>query len=92
MNSTKTVVEKLSLNKYSTKLILNIPEDIEDFKTLEYDDTIKQEKYDLVFVFVYRLEEFTKTLKEVVEKQLVKDNGYLYFAYQIGRASCRERV
>lgn len=81
MNSTKTVVEKLSLHKYTTKLILSIPEDIEDFKTLEYDDTIKQEKYDLVFVFVYRLEEFTKTLKEVVEKQLVKDNGYLYFAY-----------
>lgn len=80
-NSTKSVIEKLNFNKYPTKLILNIPEDIEDFKGLEYDTSIKKEKYDLIFVFIFQLEDFQTYLKEVVEKQLVSDKGYIFFAY-----------
>jgi hypothetical protein len=81
MNSTKSVVEKLNLNKYPTKLILNTPEDIADFNEIEYDSSIKKDKYDLIFIFVFSLEEFAKQLQFVIDKQLVKDNGYLYFAY-----------
>lgn len=80
-NSTKSVIEKLNFNKYPTKLILNIPEDIDDFEGLEYDTSIKQEKYDLIFVFIFKLEDFQTYLNEVVEKQLVANNGYIFFAY-----------
>lgn len=75
------MVEKLNLNKYPTKLILNKPKDLQEFENLEYDKKIKNDQYDLVFIFVFSLEEFNKYLQEVSSKQLVKNNGYLYFAY-----------
>ncbi|MEH6992855.1 YdeI/OmpD-associated family protein [Neobacillus drentensis] len=81
INSTKSVIEKLNFKKYPTKLILNIPEDINDFSDIEYDTSIKKEKYDLVFIFIFKLEDFQTYLKEAVEKQLVTDNGYVFFAY-----------
>lgn len=81
MNSPKSIVEKLNLNKYPTKLILQVPENMEDFSELEYDSSSKQAKYDLIFIFIFSLEEFTKHLQSVIEKQLLEDNGYLYFAY-----------
>jgi hypothetical protein len=82
VNSTKSVIEKLNLTKYPSRLILNMPGDVEDFNTIEYDTMIKKDQqYDLVFIFVFSLEDFSKYLQEVVEKQLVKENGYLYFAY-----------
>lgn len=77
----KTVVEKLNFAKFPTKLILNIPEDITEFHEIDYDVELKKDQYDLIFVFVYSLEEYEQYLKEVVEKNLLKDNGYLYFAY-----------
>ncbi|WHY75372.1 YdeI/OmpD-associated family protein [Neobacillus sp. WH10] len=81
MNSPKSIVEKLNLNKYPTKLILQVPENMDDFNELEYDSSSKQAKYDLIFIFIFSLEEFTKHLQSVIEKQLLEDNGYLYFAY-----------
>lgn len=81
MNSTKPVTEKLNFGKYPDKLILNLPKDIEDFHGVEYDDSIAKDQYDLVFIFVFDLKEFAARLKEVVKKGLVRDNGYLYFAY-----------
>lgn len=81
MNSQKTVVEKLNLTKYQNKLILQKPDEIDDFNDLKYDSSITRDKYDLIFVFIFKLEEFTKYIKLVIEKQLLEDNGYLYFAY-----------
>lgn len=81
MNSPKSVTEKLSFGKYPTKLILNIPGEIEEFKAIEFDATIKKKEYDLIFIFIFHLEEFAKYLQEIVEKQLIKDSGYVYFAY-----------
>ncbi|PLS08545.1 YdeI/OmpD-associated family protein [Neobacillus cucumis] len=81
MAAAKTVIEKLNLQKYANKLILNKPEQIEEFQDLEYDSSIKKEKYDLIFSFIFSLDEFSKELQTVVEKNLLEDNGYLYFAY-----------
>ncbi|MGG3640070.1 hypothetical protein [Bacillus gobiensis] len=81
MNSTKSVAEKLNLNKYPTKLILNLPDDIDDFNELEYDTDIEKDKYDLVFIFVFSLEDFAKQLQYVIEKLVISDKGYLFFAY-----------
>lgn len=75
------MIEKLNFKNYPTKLILNKPDDIEDFKAIEYDDSYNNGKYDLVFIFIFSLEDFSKYLQVAVEKQLIKENGYLYFAY-----------
>jgi len=81
MAETKSVIEKLNLQKYVNKLILHKPEQIDEFQDLEYDATIKKDQYDLIFSFIFSLEEFTQELQTVIAKQLLEDNGYLYFAY-----------
>jgi hypothetical protein len=81
MNSTKSIVDKLNLRKYASKLILNLPGDINEFKEIDFDASIQKEKYDLIFAFVFNLEEFSNELHKVIEKQLLSDKGYLFFAY-----------
>ncbi|MCM3733427.1 YdeI/OmpD-associated family protein [Fictibacillus nanhaiensis] len=81
MNSTKSIVDKLNLKKYASKLILNLPEDIDEFKEIDFDAAIEKEKYDLIFIFVFNLEEFSNKLHQVIEKHLLSDKGYLFFAY-----------
>ncbi|MEH7098180.1 YdeI/OmpD-associated family protein [Neobacillus vireti] len=81
MAATKSVVDKLNLEKYANKLILHKPEQVDDFQELEYDSSIKKDNYDLIFNFIFSLEEFTSELQNVIEKKLLEDNGYLYFAY-----------
>lgn len=81
MNSTKTVIEKLGIHNYSTKLILNKPETVHDFEDLHYDTTIKDTRYQFVFIFAFTLEDFTQQLNTIIDKNLIEDNGYLYFAY-----------
>jgi hypothetical protein len=49
MNSPKSVVEKLNLNKYPRKLILNKPEDLDDFNELDYDSAMNNGKYDKLY-------------------------------------------
>ncbi|MGG1401198.1 YdeI/OmpD-associated family protein [Bacillus salipaludis] len=80
-NSTKTIVEKLNLNKYSNKLILHKPDDLKDFDELEFDSWIQKDKYDLIVTFVFGLEEFTKQLQSIIKQNLLESNGYLFFAY-----------
>jgi hypothetical protein len=80
-NSQKSIIEKLNLQKFSSKAILNIPENTGDFKDLTFDTSSRENQYDLVFVFIFTLEEFNQYLQEAVGKKLIKDNGYLYFAY-----------
>ncbi|WP_232698083.1 YdeI/OmpD-associated family protein [Brevibacillus daliensis] len=81
MNSPKSVIEKLNINKYPAKLILHIPEDNNDFQGLEYDTSIKKDKYDLIFIFIFGLEDLTTYVKEIIDKQLLTDKGYVFFAY-----------
>ncbi|QPC47897.1 YdeI/OmpD-associated family protein [Mangrovibacillus cuniculi] len=81
MNSSKSVIEKLNVNKYENKLILYKPQDVEDFDEVEFDVEVKKEKYDFICAFIFDLNEFSKVLQEVLKKQLLKDNGYLFIAY-----------
>lgn len=81
MNSPKSIMEKLSLAKYPTKAILHIPEDIHEFAGMDFDTTLQKEKYDLIFIFIFHLEDLKKHVQEVIEKQYLTDKGYLYFAY-----------
>ncbi|MEH7415412.1 hypothetical protein V7266_09055, partial [Neobacillus drentensis] len=81
MAAQKSVIEKLSLQKYANKLILHKPEILDEFQGLDYDSSIKRDKYDLIFSFIFNLEEFANELQNVIKNQLLEDNGYLYFAY-----------
>ncbi|WP_026567506.1 YdeI/OmpD-associated family protein [Bacillus sp. UNC41MFS5] len=81
MNSPKTIVEKLNLNKYDRKLVLNKPEDLDELNGLDYDSSPNKEKYDLIFNFVFSLEEFSQQLQSVINNQLLEKNGYVFFAY-----------
>lgn len=81
MNSPKTIVEKLNLNKYDRKLVLNKPEDLDELNGIDYDSSPNKEKYDLIFLFVFSLEEFSQQLQSVIDNQLLEKNGYIFFAY-----------
>ncbi|MBV7505465.1 YdeI/OmpD-associated family protein [Bacillus sp. sid0103] len=81
MNSPKTIVEKLNLNKYQRKLVLNKPEELDELNGLDYESALKNEKYDLIFIFVFSLEEFARQLQSIIDNQLLEKNGYVYFAY-----------
>ncbi|AJY73525.1 YdeI/OmpD-associated family protein [Paenibacillus beijingensis] len=81
MNSKNSVITKLNINKYPAKLILNKPDDIDDFNELEFDTVFTNGKYDFIFIFIFTLEQLSHYLQHVIVKQAIVDNGYLYFAY-----------
>lgn len=81
MNSTKSVIEKLAIQKYTTKLILHKPEDIHDFDNLSYDKTLKTSKYSFALIFTFTMDDFEKELNNIIDNNVIEDNGYLYFAY-----------
>ncbi|MNE22162.1 hypothetical protein D3C76_323710 [compost metagenome] len=81
MNTKNGVIVKLNLLKYPSKLILNKPENMDEFNELDFDTDFIGEKYDLIFIFVFNLEEFNHYLQLIIEKQAINDNGYVFFAY-----------
>ncbi|MBA9085825.1 uncharacterized protein YdeI (YjbR/CyaY-like superfamily) [Fontibacillus solani] len=81
MNSRNSAITKLSLHKYASKLILNKPEYIDEFNEVDFDTEFTQEKYDLIFVFVFDLEQMNKYLRLIIEKNAINEKGYLFFAY-----------
>ncbi len=81
MNSERSVIEKLNFAKYPAKLILHKPDEIADFNEIAFDTTVEKEKYDLIFIFIFSLEAFSNQLNWVIQKQLLENNGYVYFAY-----------
>lgn len=76
-----TIIRKLSIEKYNRKVILNKPDDIREFEGLSFDKIIGKGKYDLIFAFIFTLEEFIFLLKIVIQNDIVNHNGMLYFAY-----------
>jgi Bacteriocin-protection, YdeI or OmpD-Associated len=79
---TKTIVEKLNLQKYQKVAVLNLP-DGADYLTqlLDYDTQLIGESYDLIFAFVLDMESLKKVVTEIIEKNLLNKNGYIYLAY-----------
>lgn len=81
MNAEKTIVDKLSLQKYENRLFLQVPEGVGEFEGLDYDTSIEKDKYDLLFLFMFSMDDFNKYVQIVNEQQLLSDNGYMYVAY-----------
>lgn len=76
-----TIIEKLNIKNYTRKVILNKPNDIREFDELSFDEIIGKGKYDLVFAFIFSLEEFIFLLKIIIQNDILNLNGMLYYAY-----------
>ncbi len=78
----KTIVEKLNLQKYEKKAVLNLPEGANYVAGLEsYETELSAGSYDLIFAFVLDMESLKELVHKVIEKNLLNKNGYLFFAY-----------
>ncbi|MEH7237396.1 YdeI/OmpD-associated family protein [Bacillus sp. JJ1562] len=79
----KTIVEKLNLQKYNKKAVLQMPDESNYFEELtEYDTSlVNNSTYDLIFAFVLDLEAFKDLMKHVIEQNLLNKKGYMYVAY-----------
>ncbi|MFV0536029.1 MAG: YdeI/OmpD-associated family protein [Dysgonomonas sp.] len=77
----KTIIKKLNIENYARKVILNKPDDIKVFDELSFDKIIGKGKYDLVFAFIFSLEEFIFLLKIIIQNDILNHNGMLYYAY-----------
>ena len=75
------IISKLKILSFNDKLIINRPEDIDIFDGIDFDTSVSKPKYDIVFVFIFSLDEFTEIIKMAIKEDLINANGYLYFAY-----------
>lgn len=98
----ESITKRLQLEKYADKLLLNKPDNVHEFDVLVYEATEKKQAYDLIITFVFSLDQFMETLQHVIDKNLLKPDGALFFAYPkkgnkeykeyIGRDDFFERV
>jgi len=86
-------LKKFAIEKFDKKLILNKPADIADFDEIDFCTAMGNEKYDLIFAFIFSLNEFIELVKTVVEKELLHPNGVFYAAYpKKGNKQYREYI
>ncbi|WP_433959721.1 YdeI/OmpD-associated family protein [Cytobacillus horneckiae] len=79
---TKTIVEKLNLQKYKKTAILDAPKDSNYFEQLSgYDTKLTNSGYDLIFAFVLEMDSLKNLVKKVIESNYLTQNGYLFMAY-----------
>src|SRR4051812_30564050 len=78
----KTIVEKLSLQKYENVAVLHLPEGSDYLVELtNYDTELTGSKYDLIFAFVLDMESLKALVNKVIEKNSLNENGYIFLAY-----------
>lgn len=78
----KTIVEKLSLQKYKKVAVLNLPDGADYFTELaEFDTELTKSTYDLIFAFVLDMDSLKEVVNKVIQKEYLNKNGYCFFAY-----------
>ena len=78
----KTIVEKLNLQKYKQAAVLNHPEGETLLPGLEqYDTALGGRGYELIFAFVLHMGELQKLVSQVIDGEFLAEGGYLYAAY-----------
>jgi hypothetical protein len=79
---TKSIVEKLNLQKYKKAVVLNLPEGSDYLAGLKnYDTAFNCLSYDLIFAFVLDMEALKELVNKVIENHYLNSNGYLFLAY-----------
>lgn len=78
----KTIVEKLNLQKYNKVAVLHLPDGVDYLAGLtNYDTELIDSTYDLIFAFVLNMESLQALVNEVIEKNYLNKNGYIFLAY-----------
>jgi hypothetical protein len=78
----KTIVDKLNLNKYGRKAVLHMPEGADALAGLdEHEIELESGKYDLIFAYVFDMPQLQALVREVIDRQLLASGGYLFTAY-----------
>lgn len=78
----KTIVEKLNLQKYKKAAVLNIPNGEDSLASLaDYDTELGSDKYDLIFAYTLDMESLQAIIKQVIDNDCLDKSGYLYAAY-----------
>lgn len=78
----KSIVNKLNLQKYERAAVLNQPEGTDYFAGLSgFDTELKGGAYDLIFAFVLDMESLKRLVGDVIQRQLLNEGGYLFAAY-----------
>ncbi|PEP40565.1 YdeI/OmpD-associated family protein [Bacillus pseudomycoides] len=73
-----SVIDKLNLSKYSNMAVINQPSDYALFT----EHAIKLSKdHDAIFIFVETIDEMVKYTQLIINKQILLEKGYLFFAY-----------
>ena len=75
------IIKKFSIEKYNQKLVLNMPADISDFEGMSFSVVMNKDNYDMIFAFIFSLNEFTNLLETVIDSNMLNPGGILYFAY-----------
>ncbi len=80
----QTIVEKLNLNRYTNKTILNAPAEQHYFDDLEMTHLTNQltdRQEDLVIIFVYSKAELVQQITSLTSSLSMSKDGYLFVAY-----------
>lgn len=78
----KSIVDKLNLNKYGRKAVLHMPEGTDALAGLDgYVAELKDGQYDLIFAYVFDMPQLQGLVREVIDRQLLAGGGYLFAAY-----------
>ncbi|MUT68277.1 YdeI/OmpD-associated family protein [Paenibacillus sp. NEAU-GSW1] len=78
----KSVVEKLGLQKFSRKAVLDLPAGNDSLSGLEgFDTALKDGGYDLIFTFVLDMESLKGLVNRVISEERLNKGGYLFAAY-----------
>ncbi|MEX1030446.1 MAG: YdeI/OmpD-associated family protein [Paenibacillaceae bacterium] len=79
---TKSIAEKLNLQKYDQAAVLNEPEGTDYLAELTgYDTRLEARAYDLIFAFVLDMVSLKELVDRVIEHKHLNHNGYLFAAY-----------
>ncbi|MFG6146924.1 YdeI/OmpD-associated family protein [Halobacillus sp. B23F22_1] len=73
-----TIIDKLKLDKYSTLTVLNEPADYDLFSACSSD---LSQQHDGIFIFIETVEEMKDYTQHIIQKDLLLEGGYLFFAY-----------
>jgi hypothetical protein len=80
MNEYAALHKKLIFDKFPKKLILNKPAGLPELDGVTFDLRAKG-AYDLVFAFVFTLDEMEKTIRGIAAQEMLQDGCCLYLAY-----------
>lgn len=81
MNVNFPIVDVINFNRHKKRLVLNLPQDVNDFSSVVFDRYPVEDQYDLIFAFVLNVNEFKKIQKRIVTRRMIRPDGSLYFAF-----------